>query len=376
MIGVHLGYLLVLKRLARKNLVIEYGDDIKNVANISEISAELPLVSVIIPVYNEESVIKRRIENIYESSYPKGKMEVIVVDSGSTDKTSAIIKDNFSDTVILLSEEIRSGKAHAINLGLRNCKGEIVIITDGPTLFEKDTIFHLVNSLKSSSVGGVSALYKIPNANENQITASEQAFWSYKDRIRLLESLAYSTSWLSGEACAFRKKILTNLEEDTLADDSNAALHIISKGYKVVVNGKSYFSEKSPAEFEEYFRIKSRRVLGGLIETLRFRFFLFNRKYGPFGTIIFPYRFFTQFVNPILSYATMALSIIAAIEISKDFDIYGIALIAILLLMIGLVFRNKIVAYIYLQIISSIALVMLLTKRNQVLWTQSKTTRI
>ena len=372
MIGIHLGYLLVLKTLARRNL----PTDSFNTANVSEITSELPLVSVIIPVYNEESVIKRRIENILESSYDNEKIEIIVVDSGSADKTSAIIKNNFSDTVILLSEKIRRGKAHAINLALSKCKGEIVIITDGPTLFDKHTVSHLLGSLKNSTVGGVSALYKIPNANENQITASEQAFWSYKDKIRILESAAYSTSWLSGEACAFRKKILTSLDEDTLADDSNVALHIISKGYRVIVNGKSYFSEKSPAEFEEYFQIKSRRIMGGLLETLRFRFFLFNRKYGSFGSIIFPYRVFTQFVNPIASYIVVALSIIAAFEISNYVGIYGITLIAILLLTIGLAFRNKIMAYIYLQILSSIALAMLLTKRKQVLWTKSRTTRI
>src|SRR4030095_9777088 len=117
---------------------------------------ELPIVSVIIPVYNEELVIERRINNIFESKYPVDKLEVLLVDSGSTDKSRSIIQEKFPNRVILISEEQRRGKAHAINLALKICKGDIQIITDGPTLFGKHTILELVNSLKNSSVGGAS----------------------------------------------------------------------------------------------------------------------------------------------------------------------------------------------------------------------------
>ena len=113
-------------------------------------------------------------------------------------------------------------------------------------------------------------------------SASEHKFWLRKDDIRILESTVHSTSWLSGEACAFRNKIITKVDEDTLADDSNIALQIISMGYRSVINQNAYFTERSPTQFSDYVKIKSRRTLGGLIETLRFKSLLFNRKYGLF----------------------------------------------------------------------------------------------
>lgn len=375
MIGIHISYPLLLKMISRRHLTNSSTNMIKDVA-ISDVSSDLPLVSVIIPVYNEELVIERRINNIFESSYPKDRLEIIIVDSGSKDNTKTIIKEKFPKGVTLLREEQRKGKAHAINLALKITAGEIVIITDAPTIYNKDTIFQLVDSFKNSSIGGVSALYNIPNADENQTTASEYAFWSYKDKIRILESRAYSTSWLSGEACAFKKNIITRLDEDTLADDSNIALHIISKGYRVVVNEKSIFTEKSPSEVYDYFKIKARRVLGGLIETLRFKFFLFNPEYGYFGLIIFPYRFFVQFVSPIASYIALILAIPAIIEISMNYGIYGVILIGVSLLVLGFLFKNKVIAYINLQLITSIALLMLVTKRGNVKWNQSRTTRL
>ena len=372
--GIQMIYPLVLKRLSPKtDSFASYDQNLKY--DIDKLGQKLPFVSVIIPVHNEELVIERRINNIFESSFPKNKLELIVVDSGSMDKTRSIIEEKFPETVTLLTEEQRTGKAHAINLALGICKGDIVVITDGPTLYQKDTILQLVFSLRNPYVGGVSALYNVPNADENQVTAAEQEFWSYKDKIRKLESRVYSTSWLSGEACAFKKEIVTRLDEDTLADDSNVALQIISKGYRVVVNENSNFIEKSPSEFYDYIKIKSRRVLGGLIETLRFKFFLFNRKYGRFGLIIFPYRFFTQFITPIALYFAAILSVPAAIEISINFGSYLVLLIGMCVLIVGLLFRNTLIAYLYLQITTTLALLMLLTNKRDVRWAQSGATR-
>jgi hypothetical protein len=114
----------------------------------------------------------------------------------------------------------------------------------------------------------------------------------------VLEGALCSTSWLSGEACAFRNKTIYEVHEDTLADDSNddsnIALQLISKNYRVVVNKNAQFIEKSPSQARDYFKIKTCRALGGLLETLRFRSLLLNRRYGCFGLIIFPYRFFVS----------------------------------------------------------------------------------
>jgi cellulose synthase/poly-beta-1,6-N-acetylglucosamine synthase-like glycosyltransferase len=325
-----------------------------------------------VPVYNEELVIERRINNIFESTYPKNKIEVIIVDSGSRDKTRSIIETNFQNRVILIREKERNGKAHAINLALGVCKGDIIILTDGPTLYDKETIAELVESFRDSSVGGVSALYKVPITGESHVVDSEYTFWSYKDKIRILESRVYSTSWLSGEACAFRNKTITKVDEDTLADDSNIALQLISKGYRVIVNGETYFTEGSPSGVYDYFKIKVRRALGGLIETLRFNSLLFKRQYGYFGLIIFPYRFFAQLVNPIASAITITLAIPAVIESIAYLGIYTL-FIGLMLLSIGFILRHTVMVYIYTQLITLIAFFLLIAGRVDVRWTRSTT---
>jgi cellulose synthase/poly-beta-1,6-N-acetylglucosamine synthase-like glycosyltransferase len=337
---------------------------------------ELPVVSVIIPAYNEELVIERRLNNILNNGYPKNKMQILVVDSSSTDKTSSIVLEKFQDEVMLLREEYRQGKAHAINSALDKCTGDIVIITDGPALYSTDTIFHIVKCFEDPSVGGVSVLYKIPNESESRSTVYEQTFWSYKDKLRVLEGALCSTSWLSGEACAFRNKTIYEVHEDTLADDSNIALQLISQNYRVVINKNAQFIEKSPSQAKDYFKIKTRRALGGLLETLRFKSLLLNRRYGCFGLIIFPYRFFCQFISPIVSFIVLGLAFPAVIEIYTQFGIFNSSLVIGTGLVVCFFFRQKIIAYIYMQLILMAALFMMLTRKVDVKWIQSQSTRL
>jgi cellulose synthase/poly-beta-1,6-N-acetylglucosamine synthase-like glycosyltransferase len=332
----------------------------------------LPLVSIIVPVHNERQVIERRIKNILDSSYPSEKMEVIVVDSGSDDGTTSIIRNRLPDQVMLIQEDRRNGKAHAINLALERCKGDIVIVTDAPTMYEKKTIYHLVKPFDDPIVGAVSVLYRIPNRTESKMTAFETLVVSQKEKVRILESKVSSTSWLSGEACAFRRKIIDAVSEDSLADDSNIALQVISRGYRAIVNENSYFIEKSPSLPDEYLKIKSRRALGGLQELLRFKFFLFNRRYGYFGMVIFPYRFFAQFISPVISLITLGLVIPTLIDITVYFGLNTAIVIALALLLVFSLERTKARAYLLMHLIMLRALMLLLLGKTDVRWYQSK----
>jgi biofilm PGA synthesis N-glycosyltransferase PgaC len=375
-IGTHLSYPIVLRILARRH---KKSYSIIGTLGVSKLStSHLPLVSVIVPVYNEESVIERRINNILESAYPKDKIETIIVDSGSNDRTGKIVSEKFHNQVTLKQEEQRKGKAHAINMALRIARGEIVLLTDGPALFEKETIFQIVKSFQDPAIGGVSVLYKIPNAKDNLLTNYENEILSYKDEIRVLESRLYATSWLSGEACAFRNKTISYVHEDTLADDSNIALQLISKGYRVIVNENSNFNEKSPSEVYDYYRIKTRRVMGGLREMFRFRSLLFNPQYGYFGSIIFPYRFFAQLICPIASLVALILIFPALFEISSFLNLNVILVSTILatLFVLSFFMRDKIMPYMITQSIMLTAFFLLLLNKVDVKWAQSKTTRV
>jgi len=93
-----------------------------------------PKVTIIVPTYNEAKLIEKKLDNIYEQEYPRDKLEVIVIDSASTDGTPEKVKQWASKhpdlNLKLIQEPERRGKAHALNMALRHATGDVVIITD------------------------------------------------------------------------------------------------------------------------------------------------------------------------------------------------------------------------------------------------------
>ena len=93
-----------------------------------------PKVTVIVPTYNEAKLIEKKLDNIAEQEYPRNKLEVIVVDSASTDKTPEKVREWVGKhpelNLKLIVEPVRKGKAHALNTALKHSQGEIVVIID------------------------------------------------------------------------------------------------------------------------------------------------------------------------------------------------------------------------------------------------------
>ena len=120
-----------------------------------------PMVSAVVPCRNEEKFISVCLDSIFNQDYPKDKLEVLVVDGNSTDKTREIVNNfelrtsNFELKLITNPKIITPA---AMNVGIKNSKGEIIIKMDAHSVYEKDYISKCVEHLKESgadNVGGV-----------------------------------------------------------------------------------------------------------------------------------------------------------------------------------------------------------------------------
>ncbi|MCK4433705.1 MAG: glycosyltransferase, partial [Methanomicrobia archaeon] len=103
---------------------------------------ELPSVSVIIPAYNEENNIEKCLNSIKTQDYPKNKLEILIVDDGSTDNTRDVITNGFK--YVHLYKNGHNGKAFALNTGIKEAKGDIIITMDADTVLEKTAIKEMV----------------------------------------------------------------------------------------------------------------------------------------------------------------------------------------------------------------------------------------
>ncbi|MCK4489851.1 MAG: glycosyltransferase family 2 protein [Anaerolineales bacterium] len=164
--------------------------------NNTKIEINIPPVSVIIPAYNEEKWIGTTLSSILESGFP---CEVIVVDDGSSDKTSQILK-TFGESINVISQPVNKGKGAALVSGINEASGEIVIFCDAHLLglnkYHLMTLtLPLVYDLARVTLGqGISAEFSLTSVFSPFLILTGQRAYFKEDLLPLrkdMENLGY-----------------------------------------------------------------------------------------------------------------------------------------------------------------------------------------
>jgi biofilm PGA synthesis N-glycosyltransferase PgaC len=196
-----------------------------------------PFVSIIVPAYNEQRVIGKRIENLLSLDYRKDRYQIIVVESGSTDGTYQAVEDSIernptqTPQVKLIREEERRGKASAINLGKQHAEGEIILVTDANAAFEKNVLREMMPHFEDPKVGAVGGRYFVSNP-DNAHASSESFYWELEYIMRSGESALDSACLFHGEINAWRKD-LAEADASNLSEDLDIVFQIRRAGYKI-----------------------------------------------------------------------------------------------------------------------------------------------
>ncbi len=193
------------------------------------------LVSVLIPAFNEAFVIEASVRRVLASV--GARIEVIVLDDGSKDETSAIVRHAFgSDERVRLLTLANGGKARALNRGLSLANGEVVVALDADTQFEPDTIAKLARWFADPQTGAVAGNAKVGN-RLNLITRWQSVEYVSAQNLerRALAGLDAITV-VPGAVGAWRASALRALDGypvDTLAEDQDLTIAVQRAGFHV-----------------------------------------------------------------------------------------------------------------------------------------------
>ena len=192
----------------------------------------LPPVSVIIAAYNEAKVISKTIATLLNSDYPN--LDILVVDDGSKDDTAGVVSAAYgSDPRVTVIKKPNGGKASALNLGIKQCRGEIIVALDADTVFARDTINKLVRHFADPSIGAVSGNVKVGNRNNPLTIWQAVEYITSQNFDRRAFDLLNCITVVPGAVGAWRKDavILAGLySSQTLAEDTDLTFKIRKLG--------------------------------------------------------------------------------------------------------------------------------------------------
>jgi cellulose synthase/poly-beta-1,6-N-acetylglucosamine synthase-like glycosyltransferase/peptidoglycan/xylan/chitin deacetylase (PgdA/CDA1 family)/spore germination protein YaaH len=247
-------------------------------------------VSVIVPAYNEGRVIGTTIRGLLQSDYDN--LEIIVVDDGSQDNTSEIVREQFgSDQRVTLVRVSNGGKAAALNIGLAHSNSEIVVALDADTQFARDTISRLVRWFTDPTIGAVAGNAKVGN-RINMITRWQALEYIVAQNLERRALAALDTlTVVPGAVGAWRRTALQKLDgfrSDTLAEDQDLTIGLQQAGYRVHFDSSAVAWTEAPSTFAGLAKQRFRWAYGTLQCLWKYRGITFNPRYGALGTIALP----------------------------------------------------------------------------------------
>jgi len=287
----------------------------KNREDNLEPAQKFPLISVLIPAYNEEKVIARTIESALEIDYPK--KEIIIIDDGSIDNTLLIAKTFEKDGVKVLHKE-NSGKATALNYAINFAKGEIVAILDADTIAGKNSLKEINKVFESSSnVGGVAGNVKVRNKTNWITWCQALEYVSGLQIARRAFDMFGAITIVPGAMGAFKTNILKDsggYDKDTIVEDFDATIKVLKSGKIVRGTTKALAYTEAPETIGQFVKQRARWYRGNLQVLFKHKNVIANPRFGFLQKIAFPHMIISMLILPITSFILLGSIILSIIE--------------------------------------------------------------
>lgn len=288
---------------------------------------ELPKVSILIPAHNEEIVIERTIKAMLKLKYPKDKLEVVIINDNSSDRTGEIIERyrlNYSQIIPVHTKPPNAGKGKsgALNQGLKVSSGEIVVVYDADNTPESMSIYYLVLALlNDSKAGAVVGKFRVINKKKNLLTRFINI------ETICFQWMAQAGRWfwfkiatIPGTNFAIRRSILEQLggwDERALAEDTELTIRVYNLGYHIRFFPAAITWEQEPEAWKVWWRQRTRWARGNQYVVVKFltRVHQLNRKSIIFDLIYFFFTYFLFFIGVILSGTIFVVNLFVDLEL-------------------------------------------------------------
>jgi len=271
-------------------------------------SEKLPFISLLIPAYNEESVIRQKITNSLDQDYPDHRMEIVVASDGSDDKTNNMLKAFGNSEIRSIKYRKRTGKTDLINRTIPKLKGDIVIFSDASAMLDSNAVSQIVERFSHPEVGCVSGTYIIENGDETNRGRGEGLYFKYETSMKSMESEISSILGAHGSLYAIRKELFIPLASNIINDDYIIPMQVVDQGYRSVYEKSAVAREVASTDVSGEMKRRI-RINAGNFQQIK----VLKRMLNPMKTGTVAYQFFShkllRLMSPILMLTTLLSSI-------------------------------------------------------------------
>lgn len=233
--------------------------------NIYHIPADFPRVSILLAVYNEEKVIRQKIEFTFRTSYPSDKIEFLIGSDASTDGTDRIIEELKQEYPQIKFTRFpgRTGKSGIVNKLAEKAENEILILTDANVFFREDTLYHLAKHYKNDSIGLVGGNILNTIYKKDGISRQEKTYLTRENRIKYQEGIIWGTMVGAFGGCySMRRELHVPVPPRFFMDDFYITMNVLKEKYQAINELNALCDEDVSNKISEEFRRKVRISIG------------------------------------------------------------------------------------------------------------------
>jgi cellulose synthase/poly-beta-1,6-N-acetylglucosamine synthase-like glycosyltransferase len=277
-----------------------------------------PTLSIIVPAHNEEEGLWKTVYSLVSLEYPKEKIQVVIVDHGSKDKTAEVAKkliSTFSEhNIKYVYKNWEKGhiKAHAMNEGIKHVTGEIMGCVDADSIVMSDSVKKMMPYLIEKDVGAVISSIKVTQA-KNIYEKIQHLEYTFATFTRTLMSKIDTLHITQGALSIYRTDLIKKyggFDEKTITEDLEIAMRLRYYGHTIKISPTSISYTKVPATWNSLYSQRVRWFRGFMQNTYKYKNMILEKKYGMLG----------KFQYPLNLISIVTVLIMAALLIYTSFD--------------------------------------------------------
>ena len=278
---------------------------------------KLPYLDILVAARDEENVIARLVERLFNLDYPTNKLNIYIVDDGSSDKTPLILdrlsKEFEQLKIISRSPNAGGGKSGALNFALKFTHGEWLLVLDADAQLKKDTLIRLFSFVQEGSWSAVQLRKSVINASKNFLTTCQSMEMAMDAIFQFGRLSVAGVSELRGNGQLIKKDTLLkcgSFNEETVTDDLDLSLRLLLSKSRIGILWDPPVMEEAVENITALFLQRQRWAEGGLQRFFDYGDQLLTKKIDNFQKFDLTYFFLLQYALPIISMLDLLLSIL------------------------------------------------------------------